>query len=243
VFVVFEGPEGSGKTTQAHLAAQFIEGQGVPTVLTREPGGTRFAEALRRLLLEIPREGTDALLPEVEALLFTAARADHVARVIRPALSEGRVVVCDRYIASTLAYQGGGRGLDRERLLATQALAVDSLQPDLTILLDVPAAEGLRRRFLEEGDESLLNRLDRESLEFHERVRATYLELAGTDPDHWVVVDGTASVTDVAADVQHILAERLQLTETTASHVEAFTMVGVVRFAPDDPSTGDPRRE
>lgn len=210
MFVVFEGPEGSGKTTQARLAAEYLSDQGVPVVLTREPGGTRFAEAVRRLLLDLPTEGEDALLPQVEALLFTAARADHVARVIRPALAEGQVVICDRYVASTLAYQGGGRGLDRDRLLAAQALATDSLLPDLTVLLDIPAAEGLVRRFAEATDIVAVNRLDREALDFHERVRSTYLELAREDATRWVVIDALAPITQVAADVRRVLSERLR---------------------------------
>jgi dTMP kinase len=174
-------------------------------VLTREPGGTPLAEGVRALVLahggdagEAP--GGEPMAPETEALLFTAARADHVRRVIRPALAAGRVVVCDRFVGSTLAYQGGGRGVAPDALLAAQALATGGLLPDLTLLLDLPVATGLARR-LAAGEADAPNRLDLESVAFHERVRTTYLDLAAADPLSWRVVRADRDPVEVAREI------------------------------------------
>ncbi len=197
LFVSFEGPEGAGKTTQARRLADDLRADGHEVVLTREPGGTSLAEAIRDLVLSQAVAGS-AMAPATEALLFTAARSDHVERLIRPALADGKVVICDRFTGSTLAYQGGGRGLDGEALAAAQLLATGGLTPDLTLLLDLPVREGLARRFADQ-DGDAPNRLDAESDAFHERVRATYLRLADADPATWVIVPADQAPVAVAS--------------------------------------------
>jgi dTMP kinase len=186
LFVTFEGGEGSGKSTQIARLAARLRARGLDPVLTREPGGTPLAEGIRDLLLD-PARRPGAMS---EALLMEAARADVVAHVIRPALAAGRVVLCDRYDDSTLAYQGGGRGLDVDLLEALNRAATGGLVPDLTLLYDVPPALGLARRESAAGD---TNRLDREPQEFHARVRRRYLDLAATAPERWLVLDGAAA--------------------------------------------------
>jgi dTMP kinase len=183
LFATFEGTDGSGKTTQIRLLATALEQLGCRLLLTREPGGTQLGESLRRLLLD----SSVPIGPEAEAYLMTAARAEHVRRVIRPALEEGTVVLCDRFYDSTFAYQGGGRGLSVDDLRAMQHLAVGTVRPVLTFLLDVPAEVGLQRR----ARESETNRIDRETRAFHDRVASWYRAEAQRDSVRWVVVDGT----------------------------------------------------
>lgn len=184
-FITFEGGEGTGKTTQIERLAARMRRAGHEPVVTREPGGTPLAEAIRDLLLDPDRrpEGT------TEALLMVAARAEVVARLIRPALASGRIVLCDRYGDSTLAYQGGGRGLDDDLLRAMNRAATGGLVPDLTLLYDLDPEIGASRRANAAG---ATNRLDREPLEFHRRVRARYLELAASEPERFVVLDATS---------------------------------------------------
>ena len=191
LFIVFEGPEGSGKSTQAARLADWFEEQGAATVRTREPGGTLLGEAVRHLVLD---RQDYAMLAQTEALLHTAARAEHVGMVILPALRTGKVVICDRFVDSTLAYQGGGRGLDLDHLRAAQNLAVGGLAPDLRILLDLPVADGLRRR----ADGGGWNRMDAAGAAFHDRVRQTYLDLAASEPEGWRVVNATGDRNAVA---------------------------------------------
>ena len=182
LFVTFEGGEGSGKSTQVERLAARLRGRGLDPLLTREPGGTPLGEGIRELLLDPGRRPS----PMAEALLMEAARAELVAGVIRPGLAAGRIVLCDRYADSTLAYQGGGRGLDPELLRALNRAATGGLEPDLTLLLDLAPAAGLARR-----TRAALpaNRLDREPEAFHARVRARYLELAAAAPERFVVLD------------------------------------------------------
>jgi len=182
-FVTFEGGEGSGKTTQLERLAQRLRARGLEPLVTREPGGTPLGEGIRTLLLDPQRRPA----PMTEALLMEAARAELVAGVIRPALAAGRVVLCDRYDDSTLAYQGGGRGLDADLLRALSRAATGGLRPDLTLLFDLDPAAGLARRARAAGS---VNRLDREPEAFHSRVRARYLELAAAEPARFVVLDG-----------------------------------------------------
>ncbi|HVP14724.1 MAG TPA: dTMP kinase [Terriglobales bacterium] len=186
LFVTFEGGEGSGKSTQVARLAERLRRRGFEPLLTREPGGTPLAEGVRALLLDPARRPG----PTSEALLMEAARADLVENLIRPALEAGRVVLCDRYDDSTLAYQGAGRGIDAALLAILNRAATGGLRPDLTLLYDLPAAVGLARR---EGAEGDTNRLDREPAEFHERVRARFLELAAAEPARWIVLDATKS--------------------------------------------------
>ncbi|MEA2582155.1 MAG: dTMP kinase [Thermomicrobiales bacterium] len=204
IFIVFEGPEGSGKTTQARRLATRVSAQGRDVVLTREPGGTPIGEQVRTILLD---QTNCAMLPETEALLYSAARAQHVGDVIRPALERGAVVICDRFADSTLAYQGGGRGLSMDDLRAIQRLATGGLTPTLRILVDLPVEVGLRRRF---GVEDEVNRLDVAGIEFHRRVRSAYLEMAALDQS-WIVIDGDDSVDVVEERIVQTVARKTGL--------------------------------
>src|SRR5437762_9930624 len=197
-FVTLEGIEGSGKSTQARLLAARL---GRDTVLTQEPGGTEIGRAIRGLLLD---HGHQAMAPAAEALLFFADRAQHVAELVRPALEKGHSVVSDRYTDSSLAYQGYGRGIDRELILAVARLATGSLQPDLTILLDLPVEVGLARA----GRRAPHDRLEAEVREFHDRVRAGYLEMAGAGPRRSVRVDADGSPEEVARRVAEAAESR-----------------------------------
>jgi dTMP kinase len=198
-FVAFEGPEGAGKTTQIVLLSERLRAEGHAVTVTREPGGTPLGERIRALLLDPAGVEIHA---RAEALLHNAARAQHVEAVIRPALERGEVVICDRFLDSTLAYQGGGRGLDLAALRGVQAFAVDGCEPRLRVLLDLPVEIGLARRC----------RMDAEALGFHERVRATFAALAAASPESWIVVDAArdpeAVAAEIAAKVSGILERR-----------------------------------
>lgn len=196
-FVVFEGGEGCGKSTQARLLADALG-----AILTHEPGGTRIGEQIRGLLLDHRAVDLD---PGAEALMMAADRAQHVAEVIVPALEQGRHVVCDRYIGSSVAYQGFGRGMDIDEIVELSRWATGGLVPDLVILLDIPP-EAARRRL-----ERSLDRFEREGLEFHHRVREGFLAQAASEPDRWCVIDGDTPVTEVSSRVRTVVAERLQL--------------------------------
>lgn len=188
-FITFEGPEGGGKTTQIRLLAQWLADQGHAVVTTREPGGTRIGDAVRGILLN---PAHTEMRPEAEILLFSAARAQIVGEVIRPHLARGGIVLCDRFADSTLAYQGYGRQLDLAALRQITAFATGGLIPDLTVCLDLPVLEGLRRK--QRGDLAEWNRMEREQLAFHERVRQGYLALAAAEPQRWLVVDAAQSI-------------------------------------------------
>jgi dTMP kinase len=195
LLIVFEGPDGAGKSTQTRRLAERLEGDGFDVLVTREPGGTRLGDRLRGLLLEY---GDHEVFAETEALLYAADRAQHVREVLRPALERGAVVVCDRYVDSSLAYQGGGRGLPVQELTVAQHLATGGLLPDLRLLLDLPVAVGLERRF--SGD-SGVNRLDTAGASFHDRVRVAYHNLVARAPEDWAVLDADRSVDEVASEV------------------------------------------
>ena len=203
LLIVFEGPEGSGKSTQARVLADDLQRDGLDVVLTREPGGTVLGERIRSLLLY--DEGY-AMLAATEALLHAAARAQHGGEVIAPALTRGGVVVSDRFVYSSYAYQGGGLGVPREELRAVQRLATGGVMPDLRVLIDLPVVDGLARRL---GDRDNVNRMDEAGLPFHERVRSAYLDLAREDSAGWFCVDGTGTVDGVAAAVASAIRDRL----------------------------------
>jgi len=204
LFVTFEGGEGSGKSTQVARLAARLRSLGAEPLVTREPGGTPLAEGVRALLLDPER----APVPVAEAMLMEAARAQLVATVIRPALEAGRVVLCDRYADSTLAYQGAGRGLDAALLAGWNDAATGGLVPALTLLFDVPAELGLERRRSAPG---AMNRIDREAADFHARVRACYLELARREPQRFVVLDGSLAADELEPRVWDAVQQRLAL--------------------------------
>ncbi len=204
-FITFEGPEGSGKTTQIRLLAQWLAGQGHAVLTTREPGGTRIGDAVRGILLN--PEHTE-MRPEAEILLFSAARAQIVGEIIRPHLARGGIVVCDRFADSTLAYQGYGRQLDLAALRQITTFATGGLTPDLTVCLDLTVLEGLRRK--QSGDLAEWNRMEREQLAFHERVRQGYLALAAAEPQRWLVVDAAQTIAAVQKSIQARVAALIE---------------------------------
>ena len=201
-FVSFEGPEGSGKSTQIHRLAASLAEQGHTVWTTREPGGTRAGEMMRPILLG-PQAGP--LSAWSEALLFTAARAQLVDEVIRPRLQRGELVLCDRYSDSTLAYQGYGRGIELETMRRLQADATGGLTPDLTLLLDLPVEAGLARIPRQAKD-----RLDRETIAFHQRVYAGYHEMAAREPHRWRQVDASRDADEVASRILELVLEALR---------------------------------
>jgi dTMP kinase len=196
VFVCFEGGEGSGKSTQARLLAERLRAEGYAVLLTFEPGDTAVGQELRRIVLS-PETGE--LSHRTEALLYAADKAEHVDTVVQPALDRGEVVVTDRYVDTTLAYQGAGRELRIEEVEAVARWATHGLRPHLTVVMDVDPRAGLGRF---EGRD----RIEGESLEFHDRARKSFLDLARADPDHYLVLDARGSVDDLAAAV----SERVQ---------------------------------
>ena len=195
VFIALEGIDGSGKSTMAERLVHAFRTAGMPAVLTREPGGTTLGERIRSVLLS---DESVTMLPEAEALLFAAARAQLVGEVIRPALERGTIVITDRFTDSSLAYQWGGRELDKDAVRAVQKMATAELEPDIKILLDLPVETALRRRL---SNADAVNRLDKEALEFHARVRDAYHSLAEGDPPRWRIIDAARSEDLVWCDV------------------------------------------
>ena len=202
-FVTVDGGEGAGKSTQMESIREYLERRGYRVVMTREPGGTSLGEEIRALLLGHREWG---MTLAAETLLMFAARAEHLERVIRPALATGCWVLCDRFTDATYAYQGGGRGLPLERIAVLEEWVQGTLRPDLTLLLDLPVATGLARA----GRRSMADRFEREDVDFFERVRAMYLERAAHEPDRCRVVDASQSVKAVRAEVETMLAEWLE---------------------------------
>ena len=196
-FIAFEGGEGAGKSTQSRLLAETLREHGLEVVTTREPGGTPGAEAIRQLLLDAEGEGWNA---RAEALLFAAARADHVARLIRPALERGAWVVCDRFLDSSRAYQGGGGGLDDADILALHRIGSEGLLPDLTLLIEAPDAEIEARLARRDGGEN--DRIGGREAEFHARVRAAFRRLAAAEPDRFARIDGSGAVEQTRAAIR-----------------------------------------
>ena len=205
-FITLEGPEGGGKSTQAERLARGIEERGHRVLRTREPGGTPTGELIRGILQH--GKSGEPVSPRTETLLFAASRAQLVQRVILPALAEGRWVVCDRFADSTTAYQGCGRGFDRDEILAINAFAIDGATPDLTLLLDLEVALGFERLKARHAKTATTHdRIEREDREFHERVRAGYRELAREHPERIRVIDASASADEVASRVWSAVQE------------------------------------
>lgn len=202
-FISFEGGEGAGKSTQARLLKDRLEARGRSVVLTREPGGSPGAEDIRKLLVEGEPERWTAL---TETLLFVAARSDHLARIIEPALASGAWVITDRFSDSTFVYQGVARGLGIARVRALQEAALGKCAPDLTLVLDVPPEAGLKRAHGRQGVETRFEKFDRG---FHETLRAAFREIAAAEPKRCALVDGSRPVDEVAADIWKIVEERL----------------------------------
>jgi dTMP kinase len=196
-FITFEGIEGCGKTTQIKMLAEVLRGNGRDIVLTREPGGTTIGERIRSVLLDAAHR---QMAPIAELLLYAAARNQHVGEVILPALEAGKTVLCDRYADATTAYQGAARNIDPAVLRSVHEVATEGLWPALTVLLDLPASEGLgraRERNLKDAEASREDRFEREALEFHESVRAGYLAIAKAEPKRFAVIDASGSTEEV----------------------------------------------
>jgi dTMP kinase len=202
VFVTFEGPEGAGKSLQVRLLAHRLRAAGRVVLETREPGGTPLGNQLRHLLLVRDDLKTVA---RAEALLMCAARAQHVEQLIRPALARGEIVVCDRFGDSTLAYQGYGRGLDLDQLRAVLSFATAGLEPEMTILLDLPVEAGLARK----QAQAAWTRFEAEALAFHTRIREGYLALAAEAPQRWVCLDAQRRPDEIADVVWQRVASAL----------------------------------
>lgn len=209
-FITFEGIEGCGKTTQMDMLRQSLEALGIEVICTREPGGCPIADEIRQILLH---PGNSILVPTAELLLYAAARAQHVEEVIRPALHSGKAVLCDRFIDATVVYQGAGRGLSMETISTLNLLATDGLSPDLTVLLDMPAEEGLARaRARNQNSLSGLSedRFEQESLVFHQTIRQGYLDQAAAAPQRFRIVDARGNLDQVRERISTVVQSFLQ---------------------------------
>lgn len=194
-FITVEGGEGAGKSTNLALVRELLGAANKDVVMTREPGGTPLGEQIRSLLLDARQT---AMAVDTELLLMFAARAQHLAEVIQPALAQGKYVVCDRFTDATYAYQGGGRGVPQARIAQLETWVQGELRPDLTILLDLPVAQGLERA----GNRSTPDRFEREQAEFFEKVRAAYLALARQHPQRYRIIDASRPLAEVQAQLR-----------------------------------------
>ena len=204
MFITLEGPEGSGKTTAVEAAVKKLEEMGYQIVRTREPGGTPIAEQIRNVILD---KGNTAMDSRTEALLYAASRRQHLVEKVWPALKEGKIVICDRYLDSSLAYQGGARGLGVDNILNINLFATENTWPDLTLLFDIKPELGLAR--INANADREVNRLDLEKLDFHNKVRDTFLELAKKYPDRFVIIDASQSREAVAKATMEAILSRL----------------------------------
>lgn len=204
LFITFEGGEGSGKSSALRLLDEKLRAEGFQTVLTREPGGTPIAEQIRNVILDRANTAMDA---RTEALLYAASRRQHLVEKVWPAIKEGKIVLCDRYLDSSLAYQGGARGLGIDEILNVNLFATEGTFPDLTLLFDIEPELGLAR--IAKNAQREVNRLDLEKIEFHKGVRATFLSLAKRYPDRFVVIDASQSLEKVVDDAYKAIKERL----------------------------------
>ena len=202
-FITFEGGEGCGKSTVLKAIKERLESEGVSVVLTREPGGTPIAEQIRNVILD---KGNTAMDGRTEALLYAASRRQHLVEKIWPALQEGKTVLCDRYLDSSLAYQGGARGLGIDEVLSINLFATEGTYPDLTLLFDLEPEQGLARIVANQNRE--VNRLDLEKLDFHHQVRNNFLALAKRYPDRYVIIDASQPLADVIEDAYKAIKER-----------------------------------
>ena len=205
VFIAFEGGEGAGKSTQGRLLAEALAERGIAAELTREPGGTPGAEAIRDLLLDPAGAGWE---PRAEVLLFAAARSDHVERRIRPALEAGRWVICDRFIDSTRAYQGGGGGLSDGDIMALHEVGSGGLLPDLTVLLSLPAGDAAERLAARDVDGS--DRIGGREMAYHARVADRFAQIAADEPERFAIIDGSGSADTVHARILQVIEPLLE---------------------------------
>lgn len=203
LFITLEGPEGAGKTTNRAYLAEQLQAQGLSVVLTREPGGTALAEQIRNILLA-PHDETMAV--DTELLLMFAARAQHLAQIILPALAEGKIVICDRFTDATYAYQGGGRGLDCSRIALLEQFVQGDLRPDMTLLFDLPVADGMARAVAR----GKLDRFEQEQHDFFEAVRRSYLQRASDDPERFRLVNAQQTLPDVQKSLDMHLLEIME---------------------------------
>lgn len=204
LFITFEGPEGAGKSTQVARLQAWLHDRGRACLVTREPGGTELGEALRTILL---RQDSTPMARDAELLLMFAARAEHLAKVIEPAISRGSIVLCDRFTDATYAYQGGGRGIDHTRISALETWVQGSRRPNLTILIDLPVDQGMQRVSARGAP---IDRFEALGQTFLQRVRETYLSRASAYPERYLVVDGAQSADDVQALIVDGLSQRHQ---------------------------------
>lgn len=207
-FITFEGIEGCGKSTQLKLLAGNLTARGVGVTVTREPGGCPIADQVRGILLDADNR---AMTPMAELLLYAAARAQHMAEIVVPALNSGRIVICDRFTDATIAYQGYGRGLDLGIINQLNQLATAGVRPDLTILLDCPVKVGLSRAMdrINSSQGAREERFELESMQFHQRVRDGYLEMAAREPDRFMVINGEGGIQETEATVSAAVLARL----------------------------------
>lgn len=204
-FITFEGPEGSGKSTQIDLLAEYLQNCGQPVYFTREPGGTPIGDQIRDVLHNVDNTEMQAV---TEILLYSASRAQLVAEIIKPRLAQGIVVISDRYADSTYAYQGYGRGLDMATLQQITAFATQNLTPNLTIYFDLPVETGLQRKLkANQAGEGEFNRMDQLTVEFYNRVRDGYLRMAQAEPDRWLIIDARQSIEDTHQKIRAALSK------------------------------------
>jgi len=204
MFITLEGPEGSGKTTAVKAAVAKLQELGYQVVQTREPGGTPIAEQIRNVILDKANTKMD---PRTEALLYAASRRQHLVEKVWPAIKEGKIVICDRYLDSSLAYQGGARGLGVDNILNVNLFATENTYPDLTLLFDIKPELGLER--IARNSDREVNRLDLEKIEFHNKVRQTFLDLSKKYPDRYVVIDASKSIEEVQKATMDAILARL----------------------------------
>ena len=204
MFITLEGPEGSGKTTAVESAVKKLQEMGYEIVRTREPGGTPIAEQIRNVILDKANTSMD---PRTEALLYAASRRQHLVEKVWPAIKKGKIVICDRYLDSSLAYQGGARGLGIDNVLNINLFATENTWPDLTLLFDIKPEEGLKRIAANASRE--VNRLDLEKIEFHQKVRESFLYLAKKYPERFIIIDASKSREEVAKDTLDAILSRL----------------------------------
>ncbi len=202
LFITFEGPDGSGKTTQLNLLEKYLIDKGYDVLITREPGGTKISEQIRSVILDKENTEMDSV---TEAMLYASSRAQHVAQLIKPSLKEGKIVISDRFVDSSLVYQGVGRGLGFKFIKKINDFAIQGTMPDITILIKIPPEIGLKRKFHSKE----FNRLDMEKIEFHRKVFDAYLQLENSYSDRIVSVDGTKNIDEIHKAILNIIEKRI----------------------------------